>query len=607
MSQEGTWTGIENIEPPVRLSLSPYFSTYANHYPSDQKEQKSFTTSLNGGMDLKYGISQSFTLDMTLVPDFGQVQSDNQVLNLSPFEVKYNENRSFFTEGTELFNKGNLFYSRRIGSQPLHYWDVQDTTSSYPHMYSHEKLLKNPTESKLINATKISGRTKKGLGIGFFNAITKPMYAKVEDDTKNTRNIQTAPLTNYNIMVLDQTLKNNSSLSFINTNVTRNGSDYDANVSAVVFDFNNKKNNYNFNGNSSVSTISNRDGKNKLGYAHALSFNKTAGNLLFTLSQELYDDKYDKNDMGILFNNNYMDHYFWTGYRILKPKKWYNRMQFNYNATYSRRFKPGDYQVFYTNVNANVQFKSLWWMGLFIGLNAKGNNFYEPRVNGRFFKSPQSWRFNGWVESNVAKRYYVSAGLFGAFYDLFGGRLFEASFQQRYRFNDKFSLTHDLMGGPAINDAGFYTSKGSEVIFSRRNRHTIENIIRAKYNFNNRSGITFRARHYWSKVQPQQLYDLKEDGTLAPTQFSNVAIQNQNINFFNIDAVYTLQFAPGSFINIVWKNSIFSPDDWAHERYFKNFARTIDAPQNNNLSFKILYYLDYLDFKKWKGRKALRD
>jgi hypothetical protein len=159
------------------------------------------------------------------------------------------------------------------------------------------------------------------------------------------------------------------------------------------------------------------------------------------------------------------------------------------------------------------------------------------------------------------------------------------------------------MGGPAVNDAGFYTTKGSEVIFSRRNRQTVENILRAKYNFNNRSGITFRARHYWSKVQPQQLYDLKGDGTLAPTQVSNVSIQNQNINFFNIDAVYTLQFAPGSFINIVWKNSIFSPDDWAHERYFKNFARTIDAPQNNNLSFKILYYLDYLDFKKWKNRK----
>ena len=598
MSQEGAWTGIQNIEPPVRLSLSPYFSAYANHYPSDQKEIKSFTNSFNGGMDLKYGISQSFTLDMTLIPDFGQVQSDNQVLNLSPFEVKYNENRSFFTEGTELFSKGNLFYSRRIGSQPLHYWDVQDTTSIYPHMSSSERLLKNPTESKLINATKISGRTKKGLGIGFFNAVTKPMYARVEDGQKNERNIQTAPLTNYNILVLDQTLKNNSSVSFINTNVTRNGRDYDANVSAFVFDLNNKKNTYGLNGNTSISNVGNAFGKNTVGYAHAVMFGKTAGNFVFNLSQELYDDKYDKNDMGILFNNNYMDHYLWASYRILKPKGWYNRIQFNYNGTYSRRFKPGDYQIFYTNVNANVQFKNLWWMGLFVGLNAKGNDFYEPRVSGRYYKSPKSWRFNAWTESNSAKRYYISAGLFAAFYEQFGARIYDFNLQQRYRFSDKFSVTHDIMGGPSINDAGFYTTKGSEVIFSRRDRHTIENILRAKYNFNNRSGITFRARHYWSKVLPQQLFDLKSDGSLAPSQFNNIDIQNQNINFFNIDAVYTWQFAPGSFINIVWKNSIYTPEDWAHDRYFKNFTRTVDAPQNNNLSFKILYYLDYLDLKK---------
>jgi len=603
MSQEGSWTGIKDIEPPVRLSLSPYFSAYANHYPYNQNDVKDFTNSVNGGMDLKYGISQSFTLDMTLIPDFGQVQSDNQVLNLSPFEVKFNENRAFFTEGTELFSKGNLFYSRRIGSQPLHYWDVQDSTSNYPHMNSNEKLLKNPAESKLINATKISGRTKKGLGVGFFNAITKPMYARVEDPYKNARNIQTAPLTNYNILVLDQTLKNNSSVSLINTNVLRNGSDYDANVSAFVFDLNNKKNTYGLNGSASVSNIGSATGKNVVGYSHNVSFQKTAGNFLFTIMQELYDDKYDKNDLGILFNNNYIDHYLWAGYRILKPKSWYNRIQFNYNGTLSRRYKPGDHQIFLTNVNANVQFKNLWWAGVFVGLNARGNDFYEPRIAGRFYRSPQSWRFNGWVESNSAKRYYVSAGLFAAFYDQFGGRLYDFNLQQRFRFSDKFSLTHDLLGGPAINDAGFYTIKNSHVIFSKRDRHTIENVLRAKYNFNNRAGITFRARHYWSKVEPRQLLDLKQDGTLAPSSISSISIQNQNINFFNIDAVYTWQFAPGSFVNVVWKNSIFTPDDWAHERYFKNFTRTMDAPQNNNLSIKILYYLDYLDFKKWKKEK----
>ena len=72
-------------------------------------------TRVNGGLDMKVGIGDAFTFDMTLVPDFGQVVADNLVLNLSPYEVRFNENRQFFTEGTELFNKTGTFYSRRVG------------------------------------------------------------------------------------------------------------------------------------------------------------------------------------------------------------------------------------------------------------------------------------------------------------------------------------------------------------------------------------------------------------------------------------------------------------------------------------------------------------
>ena len=158
-----------NIKPPLRLQFSPYFSTYVNHYPYNKPGIENTTTSFNGGMDVKYGINQAFTLDVTLIPDFGQVQSDNHVLNLTPFEVKYNENRPFFTEGTELFNKGNLFYSRRIGGQPMHLYDV------YNNISSDETVVRNPTESKLINASKISGRTQKRIRHWLFECHYKPI------------------------------------------------------------------------------------------------------------------------------------------------------------------------------------------------------------------------------------------------------------------------------------------------------------------------------------------------------------------------------------------------------------------------------------------------
>ncbi len=81
-------------------------------------------------MDVKYGISQALTLDMTLIPDFGQVRNDNVVLNLGPFEQRFSENRAFFTEGTDLFNKGNLFYSRRVGGRPMHYGNAYNNLAA---------------------------------------------------------------------------------------------------------------------------------------------------------------------------------------------------------------------------------------------------------------------------------------------------------------------------------------------------------------------------------------------------------------------------------------------------------------------------------------------
>jgi hypothetical protein len=613
LTQEGLWAGISHIKPPLRLQFSPYFSTYINHFPYNTAGQKNWTSSVNGGMDVKYGISQAITLDMTLIPDFGQVQSDNQVLNLSPFEVKFNENRSFFTEGTELFGKGNLFYSRRVGGTPLHFNDIAN------YLDSNEHIVKNPTETKLINATKISGRLQNGLGIGFFNAITSPQYALIEDDAKNQRKIQTSPLTNYNIIVLNQSLKHNSSVSFINTDVLRNGSDYDANVSAALFDLNDKTNTWNVGGKVSNSNLIGYlpGGKTQTGYSHSVYFGKTSGNFNFNLEQDLTNDKYNSNDLGYFTVTNFLDHSLWMQYHWLKQTSWYNNLRINFNNYYSLLYKnfPGQkkntkFQVYGTNVNANAQLKNLWVAGMFFGCVPKGNDFYEPHEQGWSFHSPQRIQLNPWFQTNSAKKYFISLNYFLGIRSLFNSPNHEVSFSHRYRFNDKFSINQDLYYNLTRNDAGFYNkyyendSIGNPelkaIIFSRRDRKTVENIVTLKYNFNNRSGITFRARHYWSQVRQKQLYDLQPDGNLLPTVHTNVAIEHENYNIFNIDATYTLQFAPGSFINIVWKNQANTFDDDIRYKYVRNFGNTIGSDQNNNLSLKVIYFLDYLNLKKKK-------
>jgi hypothetical protein len=617
INQEGEWTGIEKIESPLRLSFSPYLSGYVNHYPDTTAGVKDWATSANGGMDVKYGINESFTLDMTLIPDFGQVKSDNKILNLSAFETRYGEQRPFFTEGTELFNKGNLFYSRRVGDFPINYglaYNNLDTALG-------EKVIKNPQAAKLVNATKLSGRTKNGLGIGVFNAVTKRMYAEITDKTGNIRKVETSPLTNYNIVVLDKTLKNHSSVSFINTNTFREGSQRDGDVAAALFDFNNKKNTLNFNGKFSVSHITDPLLKTYNGYSHNIGFGKTSGRWNFNVGQELRDDKYDINDLGSMYNNNSIDYFLWSGYNWLKPTSWYNNLHINFNAYYSTLYKKlpnqvidSKFQDLTTNVNANAQLKNLWSVGAFVGYVPQGNDFYETRVNdgiihtndkGLSVKSTERVQFNVWFHSNSAKKYSMNFNYFVGIRDQFNSRNHEINIGHQYRFNDKFSLQHEYFLNPFSNDVGFYAFEGNDILFAKRDRFTVENSLNAKYNFSKRSGITVTARHYWSKVKINELYDLNPDGGLSLTKHTTVPLNDRNFNIFNLDAQYTLEFAPGSFVYIVWKDeSLYSQfgDLVMTDKYLNNFGHTLNRPQNANLSVKIVYYLDYLDFRKW-GRK----
>jgi len=606
LTQEGLITGLEDIKPPMRLQFSPYFSTYINHDGTAKSGDKKNTNTFNGGMDVKYGINQAFTLDMTLIPDFGQVQSDNRVLNLTPFEQKFNENRAFFTEGTELFSKGNLFYSRRIGVEPRY----KKWLSPLP----SETITKDPGQAKIINATKISGRTQKGLGVGILNAVTQSQHTTfLDNDTKETRKEVNMPLTNYNVFVLDQTLKNNSSISLVNTNVWRSGHDYDANVTSALFDLNDKKNKWNVGGNVSFSNLLGKDGKNTTGYAHSIYFGKTSGRFNFNIWQDLYNDKYDKSDFGYFTNNNTMDQGAWTVYNWTKPVGWFNQIRINTNFYYSRLVTPIDilrrremmYQNAGINFNFNAQTKKLWWIGANINGGPKRNDFYEPRSYGRVFQDKGRINVNAWWESNPAKKLSWGGSLYAGTGGVFKRKNSEYSLYGKIRFNSKFSVDNSVSVSSSKDQSGWAgdtTIAGNKTIyFSRRDVNTVENIINFKYSFTNRMGLTLRARHYWSKVRPKQFYELDTYGKLQAATIPFTRNVNQNYNYLSVDMVYSWQFAQGSFFSIVWKDIGESFGRQFESNYVKNLGNTIDGDQFNSLSVRIIYFIDYLTVKnKWK-------
>ncbi|MCB2408040.1 DUF5916 domain-containing protein [Hymenobacter lucidus] len=618
VNQWGDLRGIRDVQPPLRLSLTPYISSYVNHNPLNAEGTRRTTTSFNGGADVKWGINESFTLDATLVPDFGQVQSDNQVLNLSPFEVQFAENRQFFTEGTELFSKGNLFYSRRVGATPIGFYNVKKG--------QREKLVRNPAETQLLNATKVSGRTKSGLGIGLFNAVSNDMYATLRDtETGQEREVATQPFSNYSIAVLDQSLKNNSYVSLINTNVTRAGRTYDANVTGGLFRFNDKKNAYALDG--SV-VYSRRRGNvfgedtpvgDQDGYKYAVGVGKISGNFTWDVNHGIESDSYNPNDLGILFGNNNITQRVGVAYRKFQPFWKVNNMAFFGQVGHALLYKPTRYQSLYFYNGFNTTFtKSFLQIGYDLQHNARTNDFFEPRTNplGEFYvRVPANTDFVAFLNSDTRKQ--VALGLnAGVQYYAQDERLsrprrvrYSLGAYPRYRVNNHLTFRYSLDWSRSRNQIGYVNGGLSEdepldqpfmgqVLLGRRDVATVSNVLQAAYTFTNRMSLTLRTRHYTSTVRYQDFVTLAPGGQETPADYQRH--RDNTYNAFNVDAVYAWWFAPGSQISVVWKNAN-SPDAQANEftpLYFRNLSNTINTPHNNSLSVKVLYYLDYLAFRR---------
>lgn len=598
INQSGDLLGISNIKSPVRLSVTPYISSYLENYPYNQPGQSNNSYSLNGGMDIKYGINESFTMDMTLVPDFGQVQSDNKVLNLSPFEVLYNENRQFFTEGTELFNKGGLFYSRRIGGTPINY-NLQ--------LKEGETIKSNPASTQLINATKVSGRTKNNLGIGIFNATTADTYAVITDSNGVDTKVLTQPLTNYNVFVLDQALKNNSYISLINTNVTRDGGIYDANVTATAFKFTNKKNKYGINGNTALSQLYNSGfSKPDLGYSYNASVGKISGSFLYNADVAVKSDKYDPNDLAILYINNTVETSLNLSYNIYKPVWKLNEFSINGGMGYSRLFKPDLFWNFnfYGNCYANFT-KSYFSTGTGFNFSPLTTlDHWEPRRTGHYYVYPKNYKVSYWLSTDYRKQFALDANISYRYFDENNRYNISFGVSPRFRVNNKLSFIYNFHRDYLNDNIGFvnFNEITQFINFGRRNVFTTTNQLNATYIFTNKMSLTLRCRHYWSQAEYKQYYTLNNKGLLIDdAQYTG----NSNVNFnaFNIDLVYTWQFSRGSEMSFVWKNAIYTSGDIIIKQFSNDIDQTINSPQTNSFSIKVLYYLDYSMLQRKKSNK----
>jgi hypothetical protein len=596
-NQAGILNGIQNITTPTRLFFIPYTSSYL----SSSKTQKT-KAQIKGGLDIKYGINDAFTLDAILIPDFGQTAFDNVILNLGPFEQQFQENRPFFTEGTELFSKGDLVYSRRIGGEPaLDY-------NSFQNLIGPEKeITEFPEKVNLLNALKVSGRTKGGLGIGILNAITEKTNAKIKDSTTQETSEQTLePLANYNILVLDQRFNQNSSVTLINTNVTRNGTFRDANVTGALFDLNTKANTYNLSGDFKYSYINDFfDLENKKGINTSIYAAETSGKFRYGGGAKYVSTNWDNNDLGINFQTHYHAVYSNASFRILKPTKFFNSFSI-YNNIYTEfDNRTGRVQSASINLNNNFTTKKNDYFNYgFSSTPIKTYDFYEARSfnQSKFLTIPKSINFFTYISTNYTRKFAIDFNPSYGFHDQYKRVNYGILIIPRYRFSDKISLIYALNFSRQNNNIGYIDSDPitDEVFIARRNRITYINTIIGKYTLNSDMNLALSVRHYWSYADNNQIYTLQDNGDLL-TNSTYLLNKNSNFTSWNLDLSYSWWFAPGSQISVLYRNNsaIFQRE---FERDFRsNLTGNLNNENLNHiLSFSIRYFIDYNNLKRKK-------
>jgi hypothetical protein len=527
---DGEVYGIHNIETPVRLSFQPYLSSYINNFEGQTK------SSYNGGLDLRYGINDAFTLDMILIPDFGQTRFDETILNLSAFDVQYDEQRQFFNEGTELFSKGNLFYSRRVGGASPGRIELDED----------EKIVSLPASVDLINAMKISGRTTKGLGIGFFNAITQRTYATVQNiETLENKRVMTDPLTGYNVLVLDQRFGSNSSVSFVNTNTLREGNYRDANVSGLYMNLTNKANTWNHRAGAEGSWV--LEDKIKFGAELNARSLKISGKNRIGGGIDLKTRDYDINDLGFSTRTNYITYFGFYSYRILQPQGFLNEMNLNFNLHHDRRLEPDMFSMLLFNFNSRFVTKDFFFFGGGFETTPFGlNDHYEARRLYRYVKIPTYYDQWLWFETDFRKKLSVKTSADWYKYDEKDRHRVIVEIEPRYRISDRFKLNYDMNFIYSQNEQGFVAfddEDNDNIIFGQRTRNTFVNSLGGDYIFTNKISLNLEFRHYLTEVAYTRFYNLETNGELneIPAYDGNF---DTTFNVWNLDLRFNWWFAP---------------------------------------------------------------
>ena len=581
--QSGLLTGIDIKNPPPRVSLRPNATASLSRGGDGAYHQTGAA-----GADIKVGINKSFTVDMTLLPDFSQVAYDEQFVNFEPFERQFDENRQFFTEGVNLFNKGNLFYSRRIGGNPKNFTnanlsDLNNTTQDF---------------TRMLNATKLTGTTDKNLSVGFLNALTAPNYATGVDSMGNAVSILTEPMTNYNVMAFDQRVRGNSSFGMINTHVWRSNSEgqtRDAWTSALTANLNVLNNTHYWNAVLAQSTVYDIDNPFR-GENLEWEMGRQVGAWRWEHELQVTSQDFDPNDMGFITRGNRIHQDFAISHQILQPKGAFLRKSHKLGVQYRRLYEPNVFERVHMEYHHFALTRGFWAYGYDLELRPAEYDYFDPRVWGRYRINPASHWHNMWFSMDYRKPVAVDGNLgYWQWADFNAGGWYGKA-KILARVNDQLNFWAQLSAND-FNQVGWAQTLSTDSIgMAVRRTQNVEQSLQARYLFSPNSYVRLDLRHSWNRIDPMQTYHLETDGSMIPSDaYTDMKLR---INIYNLDIKYVLWFAPGRELNLLYRGSLAYADDQTELDYWKNMQSLGSIPTDHLLSLRVVYFLDYAELAK---------
>ncbi|MFN8239696.1 MAG: DUF5916 domain-containing protein [Bacteroidales bacterium] len=398
----GELTGLEKIKPRKILDITPYGVAKAETFQSEPENP--FRSSgkhfgLNGGIDAKIGVTNNMTMDLTINPDFGQVEADPSEVNLSAYETFFREKRPFFIEGNNITNFGlgigdggigndNLFYSRRIGRRPQGYPNLNDGWNADV-----------PTYTTILGAAKLTGKTQDGLSIGIVEAVTAEERAEIDTVGGSRLHDTVEPLTNYFVGRVQKDFNEGKTiLGGIFTSTNRDLNDNlatfmhsGAYTGGVDFTQYFKDKNWMFNLNTAFSLVTgtkeaiaetqtssaryyqrpdnnyvkfNPDRTSLFGSGGRMQLMKMNGHWNFIGAAIWKTPGFETNDLGYIREADQVLSVFWAGYNQWEPKGFYRRYNINFDVFNAWNFG-GDWTAKGLEWNASITFKNFWnaWTG----------------------------------------------------------------------------------------------------------------------------------------------------------------------------------------------------------------------------------------------------